>query len=87
MVGQHTHDASGVHHHHAAPFGMAAEYAHPVETLFLGLGTLLGPFLFAEHIVTVWVRMPICTSRLPPHLTPSRRWRTDLAVLPPVGDR
>jgi len=28
-----------VHHDHAAPFGMAAEYAHPIETAFLGLGT------------------------------------------------
>ena len=43
-----------IHHHHAAPFGIAAEYAHPVETIFLGLGTMLGPFLFATHLFTVW---------------------------------
>jgi len=44
-----------VHHHHAAPFGIAAEYAHPIETLFLGFGTALGPVLFANHLVTIWV--------------------------------
>jgi methylsterol monooxygenase len=43
-----------IHHHHAAPFGLAAEYAHPVETIFLGLGTMLGPFLCATHLFTVW---------------------------------
>jgi sterol desaturase/sphingolipid hydroxylase (fatty acid hydroxylase superfamily) len=44
-----------VHHEHNAPFGIAAEYAHPVETVFLGIGTVLGPILFASHIFTVWV--------------------------------
>ena len=43
-----------IHHEHTHPFGIAAEYAHPVETLFLGLGTLLGPLLFARHMVTLW---------------------------------
>jgi len=43
-----------IHHHHAAPFGIAAEYAHPIETAFLGLGTALGPLLFATHLFTVW---------------------------------
>ncbi len=44
-----------MHHEHTAPFGMAAEYAHPVETVFLGIGTMLGPILFADHMFTVWV--------------------------------
>eukprot|EP01089_Gocevia_fonbrunei_P022835 TRINITY_DN9388_c0_g1_i1.p1 TRINITY_DN9388_c0_g1~~TRINITY_DN9388_c0_g1_i1.p1 ORF type:complete len:264 (+),score=33.08 TRINITY_DN9388_c0_g1_i1:78-869(+) len=44
-----------VHHHHPAPFGLAGEYAHPVETLFLGLGTVAGPFLFADHMFTLWM--------------------------------
>lgn len=44
-----------VHHHHAAPFGIAAEYAHPVETVFLGVGTVLGPVMFGTHLFTVWV--------------------------------
>mmetsp|Transcript_34768 Transcript_34768/g.87429 ORF Transcript_34768/g.87429 Transcript_34768/m.87429 type:complete len:274 (-) Transcript_34768:1135-1956(-) len=43
-----------IHHDHPAPHGIAAEYAHFVETLFLGLGTVLGPFLFARHLFTLW---------------------------------
>uniref|UniRef100_A0A7S2NNJ3 Fatty acid hydroxylase domain-containing protein n=1 Tax=Cyanoptyche gloeocystis TaxID=77922 RepID=A0A7S2NNJ3_9EUKA len=43
------------HHDHAAPFGIAAEYAHPVETFFLGLGSILGPFLFGRHLLSLWV--------------------------------
>ncbi len=40
---------------HAAPFGIAAEYAHPVETLFLGFGSMIGPILCATHLFEVWV--------------------------------
>lgn len=43
-----------IHHEHTHPFGIAAEYAHPVETFFLGIGTLLGPLFFAKHMVTLW---------------------------------
>lgn len=43
-----------VHHEHTHPFGIAAEYAHPVETFVLGIGTLLGPLLFAKHMTTLW---------------------------------
>jgi sterol desaturase/sphingolipid hydroxylase (fatty acid hydroxylase superfamily) len=36
-----------VHHEHTAPFAIAGEYAHPLETLFLGLNLpLLDLFLF-----------------------------------------
>ena len=40
--------------------GQAAEYAHPVETLILGLGTIGGPFLYCLfrqdlHILTVYI--------------------------------
>jgi len=38
-----------IHHEHAAPFGIAAEYAHPLETIFLGVGTALGPFLISAY--------------------------------------
>jgi methylsterol monooxygenase len=48
-----------IHHHHTAPFGIAAEYAHPVETIFLGFGTVLGPFLFADHLFTVWAWLTV----------------------------
>jgi len=43
------------HHDHAAPIGIAAEYAHPIESLMLGVGSLFGPMLFARHLFTVWV--------------------------------
>jgi len=36
-----------MHHEHAAPFGIAGEYAHPIETMFLGVGTAAGPILFS----------------------------------------
>lgn len=44
------------HHEFSAPFGLAGEYAHPVETLFLGMGTAIGPILFASdlHLITLW---------------------------------
>lgn len=49
-----------VHHEYSAPFGLAAEYAHPLEVLILGLGTIGSPFLLCYftrdlHIVTVYI--------------------------------
>ncbi|ORX35986.1 C-4 methylsterol oxidase [Kockovaella imperatae] len=51
-----------MHHKYQVPFGLAAEYAHPIETLILSQGTISGPFvycLFAPkhslHILTVYV--------------------------------
>ncbi|KAF7290609.1 Fatty acid hydroxylase domain-containing protein [Mycena indigotica] len=50
-----------LHHKYSAPFGLAAEYAHPAEVAILGTGTILGPILFAAyrphvlHIATVYV--------------------------------
>merc|ERR1711916_373769 len=46
-----------MHHEYQAPFGIVAEYAHPVETVILGIGTMLGPFILAFnefHLVTLW---------------------------------
>jgi len=43
------------HHDYAAPIGIAAEYAHPVESVVLGLGTLVGPMLLTRHLFTLWV--------------------------------
>jgi len=48
-----------LHHTHAAPFGMAAEYAHPIETAILGFGTMLGPILFARHLLTLWIWLAV----------------------------
>lgn len=50
------------HHKYAAPFGLTAEYAHPIEVAVTGLGTVGSPLLWAYffgnvHLVTVifWV--------------------------------
>lgn len=50
------------HHRYAAPFGLTAEYAHPVEVAVTGLGTVGSPLLWAYffgnmHLVTIliWV--------------------------------
>ena len=43
-----------VHHEHTHPFGITAEYAHPIETFILGIGTLLGPLFFARHMSELW---------------------------------
>jgi methylsterol monooxygenase len=50
-----------LHHEHSAPFGLAAQYAHPLETLILGFGFFLGPLIWVSfyelHVVTmvVWL--------------------------------
>jgi len=43
-----------LHHKYSAPFGLAAEYAHPAEILILGLGTIntLIFGMLAYHIFT-----------------------------------
>jgi hypothetical protein len=38
-----------------APFGFAAEYAHPIETMVLGVGTVIGPLVLTRHYFTVLV--------------------------------
>ncbi|PFH49532.1 hypothetical protein AMATHDRAFT_62994 [Amanita thiersii Skay4041] len=49
-----------LHHKYAAPFGLAAEYAHPAEVFILGTGTIAGPILYCYftqnlHILTVYI--------------------------------
>merc|ERR1711916_4045 len=44
-----------VHHHWAAPVGIASQYAHPIEILMLGMGTFMGPLVFRPHLLTVWL--------------------------------
>lgn len=46
-----------VHHNFQAPFGMVAEYAHPIETMVLGMGFFIGIMAFANHIFVIWVWM------------------------------
>lgn len=44
-----------LHHEFRAPFGMVSSYASPVEFIFLGIGTFLGPVLVGgDHIATIW---------------------------------
>ena len=49
-----------IHHTYSAPFGLAAEYAHPLEVLILGIGTISPPLLYCAlsggnlHIFTVY---------------------------------
>jgi len=49
-----------IHHKYSAPFGLAAEYAHPAEVFILGAGTILGPLIYCFftqnlHIVSVYL--------------------------------
>jgi len=49
-----------IHHKYSAPFGLAAEYAHPAEVMILGTGTIAGPLLYCYfarnlHIFTMYV--------------------------------
>jgi methylsterol monooxygenase len=48
------------HHTFSAPFGLAAEYASPIEVLLLGFGTVGTPIVFCSftndlHILTVYL--------------------------------
>lgn len=49
-----------IHHQYSAPFGMAAEYASPIEVMILGFGTVGCPILWCAvtgdlHIFTMYV--------------------------------
>ncbi|KAF2650278.1 C-4 methyl sterol oxidase Erg25 [Lophiostoma macrostomum CBS 122681] len=48
-----------IHHQYSAPFGLAAEYASPIEVMVLGIGTVTGPILYCAitrdlHILTMY---------------------------------
>lgn len=49
-----------IHHQYSAPFGLAAEYASPIEVMVLGFGTVFSPVLWCYftgdlHILTMYV--------------------------------
>jgi methylsterol monooxygenase len=49
-----------IHHQYSAPFGMAAEYASPIEVMMLGFGTVATPLLWTAitkdmHILTMYL--------------------------------
>lgn len=59
MLYKHIHK---IHHKYSAPFGLAAEYAHPAEVAILGTGTIGGPLLWCWmtqdlHLFTIqlWI--------------------------------
>ncbi|KAJ5328683.1 hypothetical protein N7452_009073 [Penicillium brevicompactum] len=48
-----------IHHQYSAPFGLAAEYASPIEVMILGFGTVSCPILWCAitgdlHILTMY---------------------------------
>lgn len=57
-----------LHHEFSAPFGLAAEYCHPLEILILAQGTVGGPLLWCWwskgnlHIITMyaWIILRLC---------------------------
>ncbi|KAI5294492.1 C-4 sterol methyl oxidase, partial [Ascosphaera atra] len=49
-----------IHHQYSAPFGLAAEYASPIEVMALGFGTVGGPIIWSAftgnlHIMTMYI--------------------------------
>eukprot|EP01122_Echinamoeba_exundans_P003715 TRINITY_DN1378_c0_g2_i1.p3 TRINITY_DN1378_c0_g2~~TRINITY_DN1378_c0_g2_i1.p3 ORF type:complete len:130 (+),score=34.35 TRINITY_DN1378_c0_g2_i1:951-1340(+) len=44
-----------MHHEYQAPNSLSGEYAHPAETLILGVGTIIGPLCLATHITSVYI--------------------------------
>ncbi len=46
-----------LHHHYMTPFGVAASYAHPAETVFTGFGTVLPVLILRPHLFTmlIWI--------------------------------
>ncbi|KAL8849306.1 MAG: hypothetical protein Q9221_005716 [Calogaya cf. arnoldii] len=49
-----------IHHQYSAPFGLAAEYASPIEVMVLGFGTIAPPILLCAvtgdlHILTMYI--------------------------------
>ena len=51
-----------LHHYYSAPFGLAAEYASPIEVMILGIGTVGSPAVWCFftgdlHLITmhVWI--------------------------------
>lgn len=64
-----------IHHQYSAPFGLAAEYAHPAEVFILGLGTVGSPILYCAitrnlHLITMYIWITL--RYLPPAGCPVR---------------
>eukprot|EP00298_Acanthocystis_sp_HF-20_P002717 c1309_g1_i1.p1 GENE.c1309_g1_i1~~c1309_g1_i1.p1 ORF type:complete len:265 (-),score=78.09 c1309_g1_i1:30-824(-) len=46
-----------IHHTYTAPFSFTTEYAHPIETIVLGFGFMIGLFIFCNHFLLMWLWM------------------------------
>jgi len=44
-----------IHHTYTAPFGIVAEYAHPVETIVLGFGFFIPMLTLCDHMLFMFV--------------------------------
>jgi methylsterol monooxygenase len=49
-----------IHHTYSAPFGLAAEYASPIEVMMLGFGTVFCPIIYCAvtkdlHVLTMYL--------------------------------
>jgi len=49
-----------LHHQYSAPFGLAAEYASPIEVMVLGIGTVVVPIVWCAitkdlHVLTMYL--------------------------------
>jgi len=44
-----------IHHTYTAPFGIVAEYAHPIETLVLGIGFFVPLIVMCDHCIFMFV--------------------------------
>jgi methylsterol monooxygenase len=52
-----------LHHTFTAPFSLAAEYAHPIETAVLGMGFFIPVLLFCDHVVFFWAWLALRTAQ------------------------
>jgi len=43
-----------IHHTYTAPFGMTAEYAHPIETIVLGTGFFVPMIVLCDHMAFMY---------------------------------
>jgi len=75
-----------IHHTYNVPFGLAAEYAHPIETIVLGIGFFLPIPIICNHIFVFWswlaVRMYQTTDV---HSGFDVKWLNPLSILPFYG--
>ena len=47
------------HHSFTAPFAIQAEYAHPFETIFTGIGFFIPFAMWCDHLAFLWIWMAV----------------------------